>query len=97
MVIRIGGIDYEVEEVPNLCTEDGTKRLNGHILYDSCRIRIDENLSQQTKSLVMWHEILHGILTHAGVQEQSEAQIEALSYGIVQVLRDNPQLLERKK
>lgn len=97
MVIRIGGIDYEVEEVPNLCTEDGAKRLNGDIFHDRCQIRVDQNLSPQIKSVTVWHEIIHGILTQAGARKQDETQIEALAYGIVQVLRDNPQLLEMKK
>lgn len=90
--IKIGGLDYEVEEVQNLCAEDGTKRLNGHIIYDSCKIRIDQGLNQQVQTVCMWHEIIHGILTQAGIDNHDEAHIEALSYGIVQVLRDNPEL-----
>lgn len=91
--IKIGGLDYEIEEVQNLCTEDGVKRLNGHIIYDSCKIRIDQGLSQQVKNVYMWHEIIHGILTHAGIDNHDEAHIGALSYGIVQVLKDNPFLV----
>lgn len=90
--VKIGGLDYEVEEVQNLCAEDGLKRLNGHIIYDACQIKIDQGLNQQVKTVCLWHEILHGILTNAGVGKHDEATIEALSYGIVQVLRDNPEL-----
>ena len=91
-MIKIGGIDYEVEEVQNLCAEDGIKRLNGHIIYDSCKIKLDAGLNPQVKNVCLWHEILHGILTHAGITDHDEAHIEALSYGLVQVLRDNLEL-----
>lgn len=94
MIIKIGGLDYELIEEYNLCAEDGTKRLNGHIIYDKCQIKVDQNLNQQVKAVTVWHEVLHGILTQAGVEEHDEKLIEILSYGIVQVLRDNPELSE---
>jgi hypothetical protein len=39
------------------------------------------------------HEVLHGIFTNADVQNQDEHLIAVLSYGLVQVLRDNPALV----
>ena len=93
MVVKIGGIDYEVIEEHNLFAYDGTTRLNGHIVYDKCQIRIDDTLDPQAKNQTMWHEILHGILTHAGIDEQSETHIDIIAYGIIQVLRDNPDLV----
>lgn len=92
MKIKIGGLDYEVIEEHNLCAEDGTKRLNGHIVYDQCQIKVDSTLDRQVKNQTIWHEILHGILTHAGIEEQSETHIDVIAYGIVQVLRDNSEL-----
>lgn len=92
MKIKIGGLDYDVIEEPNLCAEDGTRRLNGHIVYDRCQIKIDNGLNPQAKNITMWHEIIHGILTHAGVKDHDETHIEVLSYGLDQVLRDNPYL-----
>ncbi len=43
--------------------------------------------------MTLWHEILHGILNGAAqTEEHNEAHIDALAHGIIQVLRDNPQL-----
>ena len=95
--VKIGGIDYKITEHVNLCDEVGSKRLNGHILFDACEVRLDASIEPQMKNVVLWHEILHGLLTHAGVENQSETFLDVLSYGIDQVLRDNPALSEYYK
>ena len=89
---RSGGIEYEVEYVPDL--RDGDARLNGWIQYDPSKISIEAKLGEQMTAQVVWHEILHGIATQAGRHnELKENTIDALAYGIVQVLRDNPELV----
>lgn len=89
-VIRIGGTDYKVKEIRDL--RDGNTGLNGHILYNDCEIRIEEDMSDHIKLVTAWHEVVHGILEHAGISDHKEAMVVALGYGIVQVLRDNEYL-----
>lgn len=87
--VKIGGIHYSVEVVPDL--RDGDVRLNGWIQYDLSKISIDAKLGEQTAFQTLWHEILHGIATQAGRNsELKEPMIEALAHGIIQVLKDNP-------
>jgi hypothetical protein len=88
--LRIGSMVYEVEDVESLHDDGG--RLNGRIIHDDCRIEITAGLNPQTHRVVLWHEVLHGILVQAGIREHDEAMIAVLAYGIVGALRDNPEL-----
>lgn len=89
--LRIGGIDFSVEEVENL--RDGSTGLNGWIRINDCQIRIEAGLSPQMKLTVLWHEAVHGLLEQSGFNgDHDERLVRALGYGIVQALRDNPYL-----
>lgn len=89
-IIRIGGIDYTVVAQKDL--RDGDTWLNGHIVYNECEVRIEEQLTPHKQWIVAWHETLHGLLEHAGMDEHDEKFIIALGYGVAQALRDNPWL-----
>lgn len=91
--IRMGVLDYSVQVVPNLRAADDTK-LYGEILYGAGTIRIDSASKPAFQAVVLWHELIHGLLEQAG-QEQSESTCNALAYGLVQLFRDNPDLVER--
>lgn len=86
MHIQIGAIAYELVETP-------LDNLHGDISTIRCRIRIDADQDSQAKRVTLWHEIIHGILYGAGLREHDEQVVDALAHGIVQVLRDNPQLV----
>lgn len=91
--VKIGGIYYSVEVVPEL--RDGDIRLNGWIQYDLSKISLDAKMGEQMAFQTLWHEILHGIATQAGRNsELKEPMIEALAHGIVQVLKDNPDVVK---
>lgn len=95
--LLVGAIHYTLIEEKDLCDyrPDGTRvGLNGHIRYNECQIKVDSDLHPQIKEITIWHEVLHGILENAGFfQEQThERIIDALAHGIVQVLRDNPEM-----
>lgn len=87
--IQIGPVRFQVVTHKNLCDTDGSTRLDGHIVYSLSQIRLDDDLGPQARRQVTWHEIIHGILTQAGVKKHDEAMIEALTYGLMNVLRDN--------
>ncbi len=89
-IIRIGGIDYTVVERKDL--RDGDTGLNGHILYNDCEIRVESEMTLHKKWVTIWHEALHGLLEHSGMDEHEEKIVIALGYGVTQALRDNPWL-----
>lgn len=88
--VKIGGITYEIRRVPDLRDEHDTK-LDGLYQGGKCLISLNSDLTPQSTLQTLWHEIIHGIITHAGMRDQhDESLIEAVSYGVMQVLRDNP-------
>ena len=87
--IRIGAIDYPVEIVQDLAS-DG-EFMDGVITHRPYKICIDAGLGDQGEFVVAWHEVLHAIMTHGSVEED-ESTVNMLSYGVAQVLRDNPRM-----
>lgn len=85
--LRIGGVDFSVAEIEDL--REGNTGLNGHIRFNLSTIEVEATLGEQQKRTVIWHEVIHGILEHAGFDEHEERMVCALGYGIVQVLKDN--------
>lgn len=86
MRVLIGPIAYQVVETElngNLCGDIDTMK---------CRIRIEQSMAPDIKRVTLWHEIVHGILFAAGITDHSEIQVDALAHGLVQLLRDNPEL-----
>ena len=88
--VRIGGVEYEViDNVSGL--NDGQSVLAGEINYNDSVIRLNEVVAgHQMKCITLWHEILHGIRNHAGIEiEDEETVVELFARGIYQVLQDN--------
>jgi Zn-dependent peptidase ImmA (M78 family) len=88
--IRIGGIDYPIEYVPDL--NDGAMVCYGMIDTEQSRILLNTNQAYQRQCVTLWHEILHGIIDHAHVELDDEVEekiVKMLSKGIYQVLQDN--------
>lgn len=90
--IKIGPITYPIRIVEHLT--DGKDKLDGYISYSNSEIRIDAAMESQRQRAILWHEIVHGILSQAGYDNHQESMVEALSYGILAVLDDNPALRE---
>jgi len=91
--LYIGGITYRIAEIERLLADDGRRKLSGNIRYDECEIRIEAGMDVQSTRQIIWHEVLHGILTQAGHCDAIKEQIiDALAYGIVDVLKQNPWL-----
>jgi hypothetical protein len=94
--IKIGGIIFQVIREHELRHPDG-RRLDGHIKYGECEIAIDDSLPYQAEMQTIWHETIHGILTHAGIDKISESLVDAIAYGVMMILYDNPQMAEVKE
>ena len=88
--VRIGGVEYKViDNVSGL--NDGRNVLAGEINYNDSVIRLNEAVAgHQMKCITLWHEILHGIRDHAGIEiADEETVVEMFARGIYQVLQDN--------
>lgn len=94
--VKLGPVVYAVRQVENLhdFRPDGSRiDLNGRILHNECEMHLETKMHPQRARLVLWHEIVHGILSNAGVEDHDEKLVEALSIGLVEALRDNPALV----
>jgi predicted PilT family ATPase len=90
--VRIGGIEYPIVYVKDLNT--GVQLAYGHIDYDNCVIELSDNFgtAHEKRCCVLWHEILHGIREHAGIEiADEETVVDMFAKGIYQVLQDNGQ------
>ncbi|MBO5837255.1 MAG: hypothetical protein J6Q92_05110 [Oscillospiraceae bacterium] len=88
--IRIGGVEYAIKYDRNVRV--GNQLCYGAISYDNSTITLSENdgVEHQRRCVTLWHEILHGIREHAGMEIENEEEIvEMFSKGIYQVLQDN--------
>jgi hypothetical protein len=92
--IKIGPIVYGIELVETLVSETNQK-LDGHIIYGQSAIKIDASFERQHSRQVLWHEVIHAILTQAGLDLESEEIIcDVIAYGVMGVLTDNKWLRE---
>lgn len=88
--IRIGGVDYAVEYEENVILGDNL--CYGSIDYEESKIHLSKTrgAGHQHRCITLWHEILHGIRNHAGLEiENEEAVVDMFAKGIYQVLQDN--------
>lgn len=94
--LKIGAITYTVNTVDDLhrLDADGRKQwLHGHILHADAEIRIANDQAAEVKVATLWHEAVHGILNQAGIDEHPEQIVIALGYGLMQLIRNNPELV----
>lgn len=93
--LKIGPVVYEVKHVDQFVDEDDEdfdpKQMGGMDL-NTHEIRIRRGLKQPVHVITLWHEILHALVFQSG-HTVKEGVIEALSYGIYQVIRDNEDLV----
>ncbi len=103
---RLVDIDGNRFEVRIVATKDWTyDQLMGQIAYSELVIRVLDGMKPDATRDTVLHEIVHGVFKsripdrpwrelagkHAG--EVMETVVEALSSGMLQVLRKNPQLV----
>lgn len=94
--VRISGVEYAIVTKPDL--RDSSRLLCGRIDYNTATIYLSETdcQSEEFRCIVLWHEIIHGILEDRGLhldEDVEESVCEALSRGIYQVPQDNARKL----
>lgn len=93
--VKVGGTIFRIERTHDLRDVNGEK-VDGRISYSKSLITLDNELSPQAEMETLWHELFHAILIHAGLKA-SETMVDALAYGTLMILTDNPQLVETPK
>lgn len=83
MIVNICGIPHKVIECEDNFNVDAHF---GQIDYKACEIRINEDMTEESKQETICHEMIHGILVHLGYSEQSQDEqfVQALGNAIYQ-------------
>ena len=88
--IRIGPMDYQVSLVDDLHLHG--QAVDGAIDHGKLTLTLDADAcAPMALWQVMWHEIVHGILTQTKVR-CNEQTVEIMANGICGVLRDRPEV-----
>lgn len=90
--IMIGPIEYGLEEIAGLRSTSDHTEILGEMDPTACFIRVEQEIPAQRQQVTLWHEILHAILAQAQRRQVSDAVVGVLAFGIVEVLRRNPEL-----
>lgn len=90
--VKIGAFNYSVEYVSDL--RDSSGKLDGRIRHGQTSIQIDADMNHQATAQTLLHEVIHAIATQIGVPNLKEEVVDALAYGVYQVIRENPQLVK---
>ena len=89
--IRIGSIEYEVEDKEMLVL--GGQQCYGMIDFEQSKIFLDTTLtSRQRIETTLLHEIVHGLLYHRSLKEESqnEVLVDEIAVALHQLIKDNP-------
>ena len=90
--VRIAGVEYAVEVTADL--NDGQRKVAGQIEYSKAKIRLDESLEGDALYLMLWIEIVQGIVKNAQLRLlEKDLVVEAMARGLFQVLSDNAERL----
>ncbi len=95
--VQLGATPYTVRMVEKLhvfAADDRRTYLHGRIRYGAQLIEIDTDQAPNHMVVTLWHELLHGLIDNSGQIDPPEAEIIALGFGLVQLMRDNPLLVD---
>jgi hypothetical protein len=93
--VRVMGIDYTVMQVPNLAV--GEKTVDGRAYLDQGLIMVRAEMGATLQLQTLWHEIVHAIGYIGRINSKkvgSEEAVDYLAWALLQVVRDNPDLVK---
>jgi hypothetical protein len=91
MKIKVGCIRYPVAFVKGLKSSDG-HRMDGLSNASDKYIKVCLDIPKDIQRLTLLHEVVHMLFIHAG-KKVSEETVEALSYELLGLLQENPELI----
>jgi hypothetical protein len=93
--LKIGPLIYRVKYKKNLVSKfRQSETLWGEIRYGDQVIAIEKGISEDNQLITLFHEGIHGILSQLGYDNQDEQMISALAVKLVELLKDNPVLVD---
>lgn len=92
--LKIGGLVYKIiwQDEPIIVEGKGDKAHGGMIDFTHGEITLQSGMSPDYTSLILLHEIIHGIFEHMGVNtavDDEEAIVNKMANGLHGVLKDN--------
>ena len=92
--VKIGPFRYNITDIHGEVT-DG-RFVHGEATYHKTLIKVDANSSKQGAMQTLMHEIIHTIRYQSAIQptENEEYVCDALSFGLIQLIKDNPELIK---
>lgn len=94
--IRVGGSYYTVciEKDVHFFDDKGRRQqLYGKFHYGEKKIYLDEDMHPEATAVVLMHELIHGLFSNAGIRDEQERDVDVIAHGMVQLIRDNPDLV----
>lgn len=95
--VMIDAVRYQVERTDATIVCDGHE-CGASVDYNTgiIQIRDSEVVGRGTKARLLMHEIVHAVLFERGRREEAENEelVDALAAGIVNLVRQNPELVE---
>ena len=92
----IGTRNYKVQEVKDLKNPIGQNAYGTHT-FDNLNIKIDKSIDKNLKPLILFHEVLHGLMCSCEVEldyEKEEHVVKNLTHGLVKFMQDNPAFIK---
>ncbi|MBQ9486827.1 MAG: hypothetical protein IJU91_03360 [Selenomonadaceae bacterium] len=95
--VMIDTVNYRVTQTDETII-DGDAVCGGEVDFITSHIRLNNALGESAKIKVLMHEIFHAMLYERGMDDfQDEKLINALASGTVNLIRDNPELVDLLK
>ena len=91
--VLIGGLRYRVVLEQEMFSDEGVEILGQHD-YGRLQLKLSLAADPEVRPFVLLHEVLHACVTvSGGDSHQEEALVTGLSHVLLQVLRENPDLV----
>lgn len=93
----IGTRNYKVDEIKDLKNPLGQNAYGVHF-FDNLTIKIDKSIDKNLKPLILFHEVLHGLMCSCEIEldyEKEEHVVKNLTHGLVKFMQDNPEYIKQ--
>ena len=96
-IITIDGCEYTVQHKEQVLHDGRT--IYGRISSKEGVIEVSKDICDYQQKITLMHEVIHGICNHRNIEkhipaERYEDVTDELAKGLVQVLNDNPELID---
>ena len=96
-IITIDGCEYIVQHKDRVIHDGQT--IYGRISSKEAVIEVSKDICDYQQKITIMHEVIHGICNHRNIDKHISAEryedvTDEIAKGLVQVLNDNPELID---